>query len=96
MAVQLGTAQDADTLLDKAGAATTQMLNSIVKHEPETDAMEVDAPQASANGGAERPNLPKWRWRLLSFTLLPGAHCHAPPAASRPWVVLRCDTARRL
>ena len=34
--------------------------------------MEVDAPAASASDSGENPLPCKWRWRLLSFTLLPG------------------------
>ncbi len=55
------------------GAAATGLPNGMLKHEPAAEAMELDGPQAPADGDiVEQKTPPRWRWRLLSFNLLPG------------------------
>ena len=69
---QMDKAQSVDMPPVKAGSAAPALPNGVLKHEATPEAMEVDNPQAFAKGGGEQAPLPKWRWRLLSFTLLPG------------------------
>ncbi len=57
----------------KPDTPVTGLPNGILEHEPTPEAMELDGPLAPADSDAETKTLPKWRWRLLSFTLLPGA-----------------------
>ena len=69
----MGKPQSAEEQPPKPGAAVTGLPNGVLKHEPAPEAMELDGQLAPADNDVEKKAPPKWRWRLLSFTLLPGA-----------------------
>ena len=69
----MGKPQGAEEQPPKPDAAVTGLPNGILKHESAPEAMELDGQLAPADSDVEKETLPKWRWRLLSFTLLPGA-----------------------
>ena len=70
----MGKPQSTEAQPPKQDAAVAELPNGILKHEPVADAMELDGPQMPADGDVEKMTPPRWRWRLLSFTLLPGAY----------------------
>ena len=76
-AVQINKSQGTEAQPAKPDAPVTGLPNGIMKHEPAADAMELDGPQAPGDSGLEKKAPPKWRWRLLSFTLLPGVESAA-------------------